>query len=280
MNNSLFASQAAPQLAADTTNAAGGAAYQMDDEWALAQLAFTGTFGSTFYDTSGGEKQLTMLLDHASRVSNDYIGRLAVASRSIGFMKSMPAALVCIATRDIPTFKRVFDKVVDSPGILKEVFQMLRSGRFDHRGLGSAIRYAFERKIRHAKSAWLYNLSLGRNPSLCDIFRLLHMKPKTSRERATWGWLTDQSEKRWGGASYSDLPDLFKAIDAYNRATSEDEQLCLVHALADVCVEAKLSNARGPKVREALLASMKPQLLHVNLNSITWFVELIKQTKF
>jgi len=270
-NKKLFASLPAPtpMPPADTRNTAGGIAYQMDDEWALAQLAFTGTFGSTFYDLSGGENQLAMLIDHASRVSDDYIGRLAVASRSVGFMKSMPAALVCLSARDMQLFRRVFDKVVDAPNVLKEVFQMFRSGRFGHRGLGYAIKRAFERKLRNASPSWLYNMSIGRDPSLRDVFRLLHMKPNTLRERAMWGWLTGQAEKRWGGgASSSDLPELFKSLDAYNRVTSEGEQLELVHHLKDVRFEAKSSNARGPRVWKALVADMKPQALRMNLNAM------------
>lgn len=275
MNKQLFKSSTpvATMPKADAVNEAGGSAYSMGSEWALAQLAFTGTFSSTFYDASGGEKQLTQLLEHAGQVSPEYHAKLAVASRSVGYMKSMPTALTCaLASRDLPLFKRVFQKVIDAPNLLKEAFQMFRSGKFGHKGLGYSIKKTFERKIRDASPSWLYNLSIGTEPSMKDIFKLLHMKPRTNEERALWGYLLDQPAKRWGGgASFEDLPNIIRCLDAYNKASGEFgeiEQLRLLDHMKGIRWEALTGNVRGPGVWKGFVNNMRAQALRMNLNTL------------
>jgi 60 kDa SS-A/Ro ribonucleoprotein len=270
MNKRLFANRSEVQPITDTVNQAGGAAYAMDSEWALAQLAFTGTFTSTFYDTSGGENQLTQLLEHAGKVSPDYHARLAVAAREVGYMKDMPTALVAaLASRDLSLFKTAFNKVIDAPNMLKTAFQMFRSGRFGHKGLGYSVKKTFERKIRSASPSWLYNLSIGSNPSIKDIFKLLHIKPRTREERATWGYLLGQRTNRWGeGVDMSSLPKILLVLDRYNKSSSEQDQLDMLDDLKGIRWEALTGNVRGPRVWKGFVNNMRAQALRMNLNTL------------
>lgn len=265
---SLAPSKVAPK--AETHNLAGGVAYSMDDEWALAQIAFTGTFSNTFYDKSEGENQLKEILERSQRVSPNYMAKLAVASREVGYMKAMPPALLLtLAQRNMPLARKVFDRIVDAPNMLKEVFTLVRSGRFGRRAFGYALKKAFESKLRNAKPSWLINLAIGTDPSIRDIFRMIRPSPRTKVEHALWGYLLDQPVPRWGGeAGQEDLPKIVLALDAYNKATTEAQQLAVVEDLKGVRQENLTGNIKGPKVWQAIIGTMRAQALRMNLNTL------------
>src|SRR5437764_3794609 len=97
----LFASIAgklAPKATA--VNEAGGKAYAMSPEQALAQYAATGCLNGTFYATAG--EQLDAVLGLCANIDSEFIARTAIYSRSHGFMKDMPALLCAVLTTRNP----------------------------------------------------------------------------------------------------------------------------------------------------------------------------------
>ena len=89
-NRNLFKS-AQPGRAvppADTRNAAGGLAYAMTPEAALAQLACTGTFNDTFYGKA--VDQLEGIRKAADQCSPEFVAKCAVYAREKGYMKQRP----------------------------------------------------------------------------------------------------------------------------------------------------------------------------------------------
>jgi acyl-CoA reductase-like NAD-dependent aldehyde dehydrogenase len=80
MPSSLFATRAkAPKT---VVNEAGGRAFALSDEMALAQYAVTGTFNSTFYAT--GKEQLEAVKVLAEKVSNDWLAKVIVYAAERG----------------------------------------------------------------------------------------------------------------------------------------------------------------------------------------------------
>ncbi len=103
----------------------------------LAQLAATGCLSTTFY--ASGEGQLDRVLDLCGRVAPEFVARTALYSRQRGFMKDMPALLLAALSRRDPTLLDcVFDRVVDSPRMLRTFVQIVRSGATGRKSLGSA----------------------------------------------------------------------------------------------------------------------------------------------
>ena len=111
----------------NTHNSAGGIAYRMTDRHALAQYAATGCLHGTFY--ASGEEQLGEVLKLCQAVEPEFIARTALYARSQGHMKDMPALLLAVLSVKSPgLLAEVFDRVIDSPKMLRNFVQIMRSG--------------------------------------------------------------------------------------------------------------------------------------------------------
>ena len=136
-NQQLFSSPRRPAAPpAEALNEAGGLAYAFAPRHALAQLAATGTFNRTFY----GEPvdQLEGIRRAADRCSPEFVAKTALYARERGHMKDMPAALCAMLSKADPSLlRRVFPRVIDNPRMLRGFVQMMRSGAFGRRSLGS-----------------------------------------------------------------------------------------------------------------------------------------------
>jgi 60 kDa SS-A/Ro ribonucleoprotein len=103
-NKKLFRSvsgRAAP--AATAVNEAGGLAYALAPNAALAQYAATGCLNGTYY--AAADKQLGTVLALCAEVEPAFIARTAVYCRERGFMKDVPALRRCrgwCATSSVP----------------------------------------------------------------------------------------------------------------------------------------------------------------------------------
>lgn len=127
-NKTLFSSiRGRLTPSADSFNDAGGLAYARTSKQALAQLAATGCLGSTFYVTA--DQQLDKVLEHCEKVEPEFIARLALYARDKGHMKDMPALLCAVLSVKSPgLLAEVFDRVIDSPKMLRNFVQIMRSG--------------------------------------------------------------------------------------------------------------------------------------------------------
>ena len=79
--------------ASNTTNLAGGKAYEMSQKQVLAQLACTNCFNGTFYAASS--ENLKLAKNTALKLRSDplFIAKTAIYARNKGYMKDMPAFL-------------------------------------------------------------------------------------------------------------------------------------------------------------------------------------------
>lgn len=266
-NSTLFSSIKSLLPRANSRNEAGGPAYALAPRHALAQLAATGCFNGAYYATA--EDQLAQLRALIAQVDdNTYLAKLAVYARERAYMKDMPAALlVALSKRDPALLHRVFDRVVDNGRVLRTVFQMVRSGQFERKGLSSSLQRAFQRWLNEASVAKLLSASIGHDPSLRDILRMARPTPKDNARRALFGWLTDKSVDKWAPATAADLPGEVQALMAYRQAESAEMQALIVgdlNARWDLLADA----ARGPLVWKAIARQMGPQALRMNLNTL------------
>lgn len=94
-NNSIFKTLAGILTrTADTVNEAGGRAYKLSPENALAQFAVTGCFNHTFY--ANAETQVEKVLELAMEADPVVVAKTAIYARESGHMKDMPAFLVAV----------------------------------------------------------------------------------------------------------------------------------------------------------------------------------------
>ncbi|MCD4726942.1 MAG: RNA-binding protein, partial [Pirellulales bacterium] len=108
----------------DTLNEEGRPAYAFSAEQALAQYAATGCMNSTFY--ASGDQQLNQVLNLCDRVEPEFIARVALYARQKGFMKDLPALLCAVlSVRSPGLLAEVFDRVIDSPKMLRNFVQIM-----------------------------------------------------------------------------------------------------------------------------------------------------------
>lgn len=211
-NKSLFSSIFGKLLPrADARNSEGAKAYAFSAEHALAQLAATGCLNSTFYATA--EDQLDRVLTLAGQVSPRFVAQVALYARQKGAMKDMPAVLCAVlAVRDGELLERIFDRVIDSPKMLRNFVQVVRSGQAGRKSLGSRPKRLVRKWLDARTDEQLFSASVGNDPSLADILKMVHPKPRTPTRAALYGYLIGKPHD--AGA----LPALVQEYEAFKAA--------------------------------------------------------------
>ncbi|MFI4861868.1 MAG: RNA-binding protein [Phycisphaerales bacterium JB063] len=211
-NKSLFKSLAgklAPK--ADTRNEAGGTAYAFDARHALAQYAATGTLNGTFY--ASAHDQLETVLGLCGQVESEFIARTALYTRTHGYMKDLPALLCAVlSVRGPGLLAEVFDRVIDSPKMLRNFVQIMRSGVVGRKSLGSLPKRLIVDWLDKRTDAQVFFGSVGNDPSLADIIKMVHPKPANASRDALYGYLIGRPIDREA------LPEIVKQFEAYKSA--------------------------------------------------------------
>lgn len=202
------------------SNGAGAPAFQLEAKHALAQLAVTGCFNSTFY--ASAESQLEEVLKWTRQVEPEFVAKVAVYARQSGFMKDMPAALmVYLTTVDIKLAERVFPKVIDNGKMFRNFIQILRSGTFGRKNASSTVIQRIVQKwFDDRTDANLFWASTGSNPTFGQILQLAHPKPNTIERSALFAWLLDREKGKFRGTEFdvqSHLPQMVKAYEAFRK---------------------------------------------------------------
>lgn len=174
----------------NTINNAGGLAYSFSDKHALAQLAVTGTFHSTFYVTA--EDQLKQVEQLCQKVDSEFLAKLAVYARQAGRMKDMPAYMLAVlASRgEIKLVKQIFNIVCNNSKMLLNFVQLIRSGSLGRRSFGTSIKKLIQEWLTSRKGKALYISSVGHaNPSLADVVKMVHPRPKDQEQQNVFSYL-------------------------------------------------------------------------------------------
>lgn len=215
-NSKLFGSARGPLLkAADSKNEAGGSSYKLDNRQALAQLAGTGCLNRTFY--ADAETQLKNVLEVAKTVPPDFLAKTAIFAREQGYMKDMPALLAALlAAQKSPLLKKVFNRVINNGKMMRNFVQIVRSGVTGRKSFGTAPKRLLREWFENRSENEIFLNSIGANPSLADVIKMVHPKPNTVGKDALYGWLI-------GGKTNSvdfdstKLPQLVKDFQAFIR---------------------------------------------------------------
>lgn len=194
----------------DTTNKAGGRAYKFSDKHALAQYAATGCLNGTFYATA--ENQLQTVLKLAQKVEPEFVAKVALYSRTKGFMKDMPALLCAVLSVRAPELlKEVFPRVIDNGRMVRNFVQIIRSGVVGRKSLGSLPKRLVREWIEERDTERLFKDSVGNDPSLKDVILLSRPRPSTAERKALHGYLLGKEyNKRY-------LPKLVKQYEKYKQ---------------------------------------------------------------
>jgi 60 kDa SS-A/Ro ribonucleoprotein len=199
----------------NTVNEAGGAAYAFTPEHALAQYALTGTFNRTFY--ASDEEQLKKAMEFASKCSPTFVAQTAVYARENGYMKDMPAFLLAYLTgkKETALMKAVFPRVVDSPKMVRNFVQMIRSGQVGRKSFGTAPKKLVHKYLDQLSDDALFRADVGNAPTLQDIIKMVRPAPKTKERAALYGYLIDKKRASFGGEQFEIAPHLVEVAQEY-----------------------------------------------------------------
>lgn len=217
-NKNLFSSTRTVNTpAADTTNLAGGLAYSMADREALAQLIVTGAFNGTFYaDAKQQIDTVTNLLAKLGPENAEYVAKLAVYARESGYMKDTPAFLTAWLTVNGPQYvKSVFNRVIDNGKMLRNFVQIMRSGSIGRKSLGSGPKKLVQNWLNSANTYKLLSASVGNDPSLADVIKMVHPTPANPEKEAFFRWILGQKP-----VQVSLLPGMVQDLMAFRSGDS------------------------------------------------------------
>lgn len=230
-NRMLFRSRPTsdPYVGQTTRNAAGGKAFKMNPEHALAQYAFTGTLSNTFYTKA--ELHLEKVLALCNECDPEFVAKTAVAARQQGYMKDMPAMLAAyLHTFHPQLLARVFDRVLDNGKMVKNFVQIVRSGRLGRRGLGSTTKNLLRAWLEGREDVQLMYDNIGGNKSgdvsLADILRLVRPNPQSKERSALYAWIR--------GAKVVDGERLVQSVRYKDRKSGEFVETDRVYSIDDL----------------------------------------------
>ena len=210
-NKTLFASLPGRRLpATDAVNEAGGIAYRLSAKAALAQYAATGCLNATFY--ASAEQQLATVLNLCSHpgVEPEFIARLALYARGKGHMKDLPAVLCAVLSVFGPgLLAEVFDRVIDDGRMVRNFVQVMRSGTVGRKSLGTLPKRLVQGWFDRRTDDQVFRASVGNDPSLADVVKMVHPKPATASRAALYGYLVGQPHDA------AALPELVKQFEAF-----------------------------------------------------------------
>lgn len=209
-NKAIFA----PAPPADlTVNNVGGLAYALGAEAALAQYVMTGTFNSTFY--ADAQTDAARVVDLAREVPADFLAKLAVYAREVGYMKDAPAVLLAVLSARSPElFRQAFPRVVDNGKMLRTFVQVVRSGVAGRKSLGSAPKRMVAAFLANASDSMLMN-AVGQAPSLADVIRLARPKSADPTRVAAFGYFIGKV-----AANDARLPEAIRRLEAFRAGDS------------------------------------------------------------
>jgi 60 kDa SS-A/Ro ribonucleoprotein len=254
-NKTLFKSIIGKLLPkADAVNEAGGVAYKLSPKAALAQYAATGCLNTTFYASAEDQLQSILNLCAHPEVEPEFVARTALYARTQGHMKDMPALLCAVLSVFGPgLLAEVFDRVIDDGKMLRNFVQIMRSGVVGRKSLGTLPKRLVQQWFDSRSDEQIFRASVGNDPSLADVIRMVHPKPATAARAALYGYLIGQPYEA------ANLPEIVTQFEAFKKGESKD--------LPDVPFQMLTSLKLSKDDWKAIARKAPWQMTRMNLNT-------------
>ena len=141
-------------------------------------------------------------IDPPGALNRSFGARLRKALRRHPSLFGMPALLLAILSVRSPNLMaEVFERVIDSPKMLRTFVQIMRSGVVGRKSLGSLPKRLVQQWLDARDDEALFCGSIGNAPSLADVLRMVHPKPQSKAREALYGYLIGRQHDAAG------LPD-------------------------------------------------------------------------
>lgn len=213
-NKTLFKSLIGKLVpATDAVNEEFAPAYALSPKHQLAQFAATGCLNTTFY--ASADEQLATVLKLCAELDAEFIAKTAVFCRERGYMKDMPALLCAVlSVKDRELLNVIFPRVIDNAKMLRNFVQIMRSGVVGRKSLGTAPKRLVREWLDARSPSALFKANVGQDPSLTDIVKMVHPKPKDEAREALFGYFIGRDY------SFEALPEVVRNYEAFKKGES------------------------------------------------------------
>jgi 60 kDa SS-A/Ro ribonucleoprotein len=210
-NKTLFKSLIGKLMpSTDALNEHQAPAYALSPKHQLAQYAATGCLNHTFY--ASADDQLAKVLELCEKVDADFIAKTAVFCRERSYMKDMPALLCAVlSVKDREQLNAIFPRVIDNAKMLRNFVQIMRSGVVGRKSLGTAPKRLVREWLDARDPVRLFKDNVGQDPSLADIVKMVHPKPKDPNREALFGYFIGRDHNAEA------LPDVVRTFEAFKK---------------------------------------------------------------
>jgi len=255
-NKTLFKSLIGKLMpATDALNEHQAPAYALTPKQQLAQYAVTGCLNSTFY--ASAEEQLAKVLELCEQVDAEFIAKTALFCRKRGYMKDMPALLCAVlSVKDRNLLNVIFPRVIDNAKMLRNFVQIMRSGVVGRKSLGTAPKRLVREWLDARDPVSLFKANVGQDPSLADIVKMVHPKPKDPNREALFGYFIGRDHK------VEALPDLVRSFEAFKKGEVNDRG-----SVPDVPFQMLTALELGTKEWTEIACRAPWQMTRMNLNT-------------
>jgi 60 kDa SS-A/Ro ribonucleoprotein len=146
-----------------------------------------------------------------------FVAKTAVHAREEGYMKDTPAVLLAALSARAPElFQRVFFRVVDNGRMLRNFVQVVRSGVTGRKSLGSRPKRLVREWLSRQDDWGLLRASVGSQPSLADVVKMVHPRPESASRRALYGWLIGRE------VPFEDLPEIVRSYEDFKAGRTRE----------------------------------------------------------
>ena len=255
-NKTLFKSLIGKLMpATDALNEHQTPAYALSPKQQLAQYAATGCLNQTFY--ASADEQLAKVLELCESVDAEFIAKTAVFCRERAYMKDMPALLCAVlSVKDREQLNAIFPRVIENARMLRNFVQIMRSGVTGRKSLGSAPKRLVREWLDAREPVSLFKANVGQDPSLADIVKMVHPKPKDPNYEALFGYFI--------GRDYNAdaLPDLVRDFETFKSGAVNERD-----AVPDVPFQMLTALELATKEWTAIARRAPWQMTRMNLNT-------------
>src|SRR6266498_5911204 len=150
-------------------------------------------------------------------IDAEFIAKTAVFCRERGFMKDMPALLCAVlSVKDRELLNTVFPRVIDNVKMLRNFVQIMRSGAVGRKSLGSAPKRLVRQWLDARDPTALFKANVGQDPSVTDIVKMVHPKPKDAAREALFGYFIGREY------AFDSLPEVARNLESFKKGESRD----------------------------------------------------------
>ncbi len=255
-NKTLFKSLVGKLIpATNAINEECAPAYALSPQHQLAQYAATGCLNSTFYATA--DEQLAKVIELCAEIDAEFIAKTAVFCRERGFMKDMPALLCAVlSVKDRELLARIFPRVIDNAKMLRNFVQIMRSGVVGRKSLGSAPKRLVREWLDARDPATLFRSNVGQDPSLADIVKMVHPKPKDATREALFGYFIGRNY------AFDAMPEIACEYELFKYTSTKERG-----AVPDVPFQMLTTLDLGTPEWTAIARRASWQMTRMNLNT-------------